>query len=239
MPERFENERDHIIAHYDAELREADEHIGRLLERMREAGLLESTIVVVTSDHGEGFGERGYMQHGPRVDDAVMRVPLIVRLPGEHPDAKPGLSVDGVVRTADILPTVLHAASVPFPRNLDGVSLLPAMRGEPLPELWAYGEAGRSFVEVDPELYLPGVAGKHRMVRSSDWKLVRVPGAEPEYRLHKLPDEEVDVSEDHPAVVADLRSYLERIQATEREPSVESPLTPEELRTLKSLGYVH
>jgi arylsulfatase A-like enzyme len=147
--------------------------------------------------------------------------------------------VNGVVRTADILPTVLHAAGVPLPRNLDGVSLLPAMRGEPLPELWAYGEAGRSFVEVDPELYLPGVAGKHRMVRSMEWKLVRVPGAEREYRLHQLPDEKLDLSLDHTAVVGELRAYLERIEATEREPSVESPLTPEELRTLRSLGYIH
>ena len=239
LPERFASQRSHIIAHYDAEVREVDEHIGRLIERMREGRLLESTIVVVTSDHGESFGENGYMQHGPRLDEAVMRVPLIVRLPREHPDAKPGLSVEGVVRTADILPTVLHAARVPLPRNIDGVSLLPAMRGEPLPELWAYGETGATFMELDPELHLPGVAGKHRLVRTSDWKLIRVPGAENEYHLLKLPDDEAVLPGDHPAVVAELRAYLERMLATELEPSAESPLTPEELKTLKSLGYIH
>ncbi len=144
---------------------------------MRASGVLEKTIVVVTSDHGESFGESGYMQHGPRVDDAVMRVPLIVRLPRRHPDSSQGLSIGGLVRTVDIMPTVLHAVGAPLPQNLDGVSLLSVIGGAPLPELWAYGESGRSFVELDDERYLVGVEGKHRMVRSLDWKLVwcRVP----------------------------------------------------------------
>lgn len=238
MPERFQDQRDHVVAHYDAEIKELDAHIGRLLDRMRASGVLEKTIVVVTSDHGESFGESGYMQHGPRVDDAVMRVPLIVRLPRLHPDSSQGLSIDGLVRTVDIMPTVLHAVGAPLPQNLDGVSLLSVIGGEPLPELWAYGESGRSFVELDDERYLAGVEGKHRMVRSLDWKLVWVPGASNEFRLYRVPDEHEDVSAHHSDKVRELRAYLERIQSSEREPSGETLLTPDELRTLRSLGYV-
>ena len=156
-----EDTRRHRIAHYDAEVRTTDTLIGQLVEGLRESGLLERTIIVVSSDHGESFFEHGYMQHGPRVDDPVMRVPLIVRLPRGHPAHRSGRVVDTLVRTVDIAPTILDAVGVPAPAGLDGVSLLPAIRGEPLPDLWAYGEAGRSFMGVDPERHLPGVEGKH------------------------------------------------------------------------------
>lgn len=238
MPERFESQRDHIVAHYDAEIREVDASIGKLLDRMRQSGLLESTLVVVTSDHGESFGENGYMQHGPRVDDAVMRVPLILRLPQRHPDSTRGVSINGLVRTADIMPTLLQAVGVPLPQHLDGVSLLPFLHGEAPPELLAYGESGRSFVGLDSDLYLPGIEGKHRMVRSLDWKLLWVPGAAKEFRLYRLPDEHEDVSSQYPDKLAKLRAYLESVRAGEIGRSGDPSLTPEELRVLRSLGYV-
>lgn len=238
MPELFENQREHIVAHYDAEIKEVDAIIGKLLERMRQNGVLETTLVVVTSDHGESFGENGYMQHGPRVDDGVMRVPLIFRLPLRHPDSRPGVSVSGLVRTVDIMPTLLHAVGVALPQDLDGVSLVPALRGDGIPDLLAYGESGRSFVGLDTDLYLPGVAGKHRMVRSLDWKLLWVPGAANEFRLFRLPDEHEDVSAQYPDKLAELRAYLESVRAGEIERSKDPSLTPEELRMLRSLGYV-
>lgn len=242
MPERFEKQRAHIIAHYDAEIRELDEHIGRLLSRMREMGLLERTIVVITSDHGENFGENGYMQHGPRLDDAVMRVPLIFRLPDDYVDRPAGVEINSQVRTVDLLPTVLEAAGVRVPPALDGVSLIPAMSGESLGELPAYGESGRSFVGTDPELYLPGVLGKHRMVRTPDWKLVWIPGRKAgELQLYHLRvdrGERQDVAESHPETVTSLRAYLLSVLEREREWTEERSLGSEELRMLRSLGYV-
>jgi arylsulfatase A-like enzyme len=65
----------HMIAHYDSEIRFFDQLTEGLIERMREKGVLDRTIVIITSDHGESFGEHDYMQHGPRVDEPVMRVP--------------------------------------------------------------------------------------------------------------------------------------------------------------------
>lgn len=72
------------------------------------------------------------------------------------------------------------------------------------------------------------------MVRTPDWKLVWVPGANTNgFRLYELPDEKEVVSERHPEIVAELRADPERILATEREPSDETPMMPEELKTLK------
>ena len=79
---------------------------------------------------------------------------------------------------------------------------MPAIRGQPLPPLWAYGESGRDYVGVDPERFFPGVEGKHRMIRTADWKLVYIMRPEgPEYRLYDLrndPGEADNVAAQHP-----------------------------------------
>jgi len=241
-PDRDEKTRRHRIAHYDAEVRAVDEMLGQLFDRMREPGILDRTIVLVTSDHGESFFEHGYHQHGPRVDDPVMRVPLILWLPPDHPDYRPGLRIDALVRTVDILPTLLDAVGVGAPSGLDGVSLLPVLRGEPVPELWAYGEVGRSFMGLDPERYLPGVPGKRRMIRTADWKLVHIPDAEGGtdrlFHLAVDPGESEDVAARHPERVAELRALLDPVLASEHPRGPERALTDEDIEQLRELGYM-
>ncbi len=234
--------RRHVVSHYDAEIRYVDGLIGKLLDGLDGSGLLDRTIVVVTSDHGESFGEHGYLQHGPRVDETVMHVPLVVRLPPAHPSARPGRRIDTVVRTVDILPTLLDAVGAPALAGLDGVSLLPAIRGEPMAALWAYGETGRAFMGVDPERRIAGVAGKHRMIRTDDWKLVYKPGAEADglrlYDLRVDPGERVDVSAEHPDVVARLRGHLDGILRSDGRTGGDRAPSPDELERLRELGYV-
>jgi len=87
------------------------------------------------------------------------------------------------------------------PPDLDGVSLLPAIQGTPDTDLWAYGETGASYMEVDPDLHYPGVRGKHRMIRTKDSKLILVPRPEGDrkslYDLEKDPGESTDVAREH------------------------------------------
>lgn len=237
-----EDTRRHRIAHYDAEIRATDTLIGQLVDSLRESGLLERTIIVISSDHGESFFEHGYMQHGPRVDDPVMRVPLIVRLPRGHPAHRSGRVVDTLVRTVDIAPTIFDAVGVPAPEGLDGVSLLPAIRGEEPPDLWAYGETGRSFMGIDPERHLPGVEGKQRMIRTAKWKLVWIPdedgGIHRLYDLHNDPGETVDLAAREPERLMALRRHLDTILAVERQRTPERDLTEEQEQQLRELGYL-
>jgi hypothetical protein len=74
--------RDGDVADYDGEIAFLDAHLGRLLQFMRDRGLLERTLVIVTSDHGEFFGEHGLFGHVPVLYEPVLSVPLIVHLPG-------------------------------------------------------------------------------------------------------------------------------------------------------------
>src|SRR5262249_48673410 len=88
---------------YDGEIRFTDLHLGRVFAALDSLGLSERTIVAVTGDHGEGFGEHGIMQHGYHTYNAQTRVPFILRVPGLPPR-----HVDEPVGHVDLLPTLLN-----------------------------------------------------------------------------------------------------------------------------------
>jgi arylsulfatase A-like enzyme len=232
----------HLIAHYDAALRTTDALVGALIERLRERGLLRNTLVIVTADHGEAFGEHGYYTHGVRVDETVMHVPLVIRLPDEIAGARRGQSVDELVRVVDIMPTVLDVLGLPVPPGLDGISLLPVLTGAaPLPALWAYGESDNGFVGDDPDTHLPGVRGKTRMARTPDWKLVLVPKpVSNEVRLFDLrndPGERVDVADRYPHKIAELQRLLDPFLALDQGDTRVPQLTESQQEQLRQLGY--
>jgi arylsulfatase A-like enzyme len=113
-------ERDRLL--YAGEVLYTDHEIGRFLGGLAERGLADDTIVIVTADHGEAFGEHGALGHGLYLTDEVLRIPLIVRAPGEVPD---GLRISAPVSLVDVTPTVLGLVGIPVPEGLQGLSLLP------------------------------------------------------------------------------------------------------------------
>lgn len=100
-------------ARYDAEIAEMDQQLGRLVAGLRERGVLDEAALVFTSDHGEAFGEEGiYCAHGEGLGEALLRVPLLLRVPGQAP----GVRRDRV-GLAEVAPTLLALAGV---AGLDG-----------------------------------------------------------------------------------------------------------------------
>src|SRR5262249_53255551 len=96
---------------YDGEIAYVDREIGKLLERLEGADLLDRALVVVTSDHGEGLGEHGETSHGLFVYQGTLHVPLIVHPPkGAFTPAR----IARTVGLVDIAPTILAAAGVPW-----------------------------------------------------------------------------------------------------------------------------
>lgn len=119
---------------YDSGVAYADSQIGRLLERLG-----DDAVVVLTSDHGEALGERGFASHSYLYDFNLL-VPLIVAVPGGEGG---GGTVSRQVRLVDVLPTILDVAGLEVPGDLDGVSLRPWIEdpesaADPPPEAWAY-----------------------------------------------------------------------------------------------------
>jgi len=128
-PEVPEDERRFLRALYDGEIREADRLVGEVLTVLRERGLLDTTIVVVTADHGQSIGEHGRFGHGGLVTQPVIHVPLIIAGPG----LPEGRRIAARVGLVDLAPTLLDLLGVPAPAGIDGRSVLTAIHGEPLP----------------------------------------------------------------------------------------------------------
>jgi arylsulfatase A-like enzyme len=106
------------VDHYDGEIRFMDHHLGRLLDGLRAADRYEDALIIVVADHGESFGEHGFIEHGRWLYDDVLRVPLIVR----YPDARGGGSVvSAAVSVVDLLPLVATEVGLKLPADVEGV----------------------------------------------------------------------------------------------------------------------
>ncbi len=113
---------------YYAMISEVDHYVGRILEMLEAQGLADNTLVIFTSDHGEWLGEHLKYGKGYPGDDAVSRVPLIIRWSGVN---APGRTVPETIEAVDVLPTLLEAAGLQIPPQLQGQSLLPALQDRP------------------------------------------------------------------------------------------------------------
>ena len=147
------------FAPYDRAIRYADGVLGRLFDELDRLGLSDRTLVVVTSDHGEAFGEHGYDGHGSTLHDEVLRVPLLFRAPGL---VAPDRRVSGMVGLIDLVPTLLDLLSIEPPYPLQGISLASLMRTGSAP-----GRAPSRVLFSENDLKQRRVAA-----RSDRWKIL-------------------------------------------------------------------
>jgi arylsulfatase A-like enzyme len=110
---------------YVREVALVDKEIGRLREHLRKSGLDQNTILIISADHGEGFGEHGTYAHALNVYEEAVHVPLIVHVPGV-----PAREISEPVSVMDVGPTLLDLFGVPIPGSYMGESLLPLIAGE-------------------------------------------------------------------------------------------------------------
>jgi arylsulfatase A-like enzyme len=218
----------HLVDLYAAGIRQLDDVLARLVAVLEREGLLEHTLVVLTSDHGEEFLEHGDVMHGRTHFEEVLHVPLVFVGPG----VPAGVRVPEPVSLVDVLPTALGLLGRPAPAGLDGRDLRPLWErpGASLGERWLFAEADWRNEEDDVL----------RAVRSGHWKLVvnRRSGERRLYDLARDPRERVDVAAEHPDVVRRLEAALAEFAAGAREDAPAAPLTPEEIEKLRALGYL-
>jgi arylsulfatase A-like enzyme len=159
-------DRERMIAQYDGDIAFGDREFGRFLRELKAAGLYEDALLVFLSDHGEEFLDHGLWLHGRSLFDELIRVPLVVKLPGNR---GAGTRVAAQVQGLDVVPTVLEAAGLPLPADLGGQPLQWALAGgaKPRPALAEISHRGfvahgvrtdgdkyiRRFSPDDDELY--------------------------------------------------------------------------------------
>lgn len=117
----------HLKALYDSEIAYTDFFMGRLLSSLDESDLLENTLVILLSDHGEEFNDHGGFEHGRNLYDELLRIPLIFSQPGTIP---PGIVSAFPAAMVDVLPTILDLLGLECPAGLSGRSLSAILTGE-------------------------------------------------------------------------------------------------------------
>jgi len=214
---------------YLGEIAYVDEQIGRLLNVLDELDLTRRTVLILTSDHGEGLGEHDEETHAHFVYDTTIAVPLIFRCPGRVPA---GRRVEAQVRLIDLAPTVLDLLGMPPLPDAQGTSLWPLISGRSADlNLAAYSETFYPRLNMGYSWY--------RAWRRDGWKYIHAKVPEL-YHVSEDPREEHNLAAAEPERVAQMRAELRRLLAEARPVagSVRQSLTREERRALESLGYV-
>jgi arylsulfatase A-like enzyme len=223
----------HLLALYDGEVRYADDEVGRFLDHLQARGLAGSTLVVVTSDHGEEFLEHGSWEHQKTLYEEVLRIPLVVAGPGVVPRREPAQ-----VSLLDVAPTVLAWAGLAAPAGFQGRSLL-----SPPGDREAYGETDHS-PDRTRKLFLRAGQSRWKAVLSLDG--ASTPAAPPKVVREEWYDLAADPGETRsvppaPAAADAIRSRaLDRWRAGRRTDAPARPvcLSPEQTERLRALGYI-
>jgi arylsulfatase A-like enzyme len=229
---------------YDGAIRGMDTEIGRLVERLRDLGLGERSLIAFYADHGEEFHDHGRMWHGQSVYGEMIRVPLILWGPGR---VAKGVNVDEPVELIDVMPTLL---------DLSGLAPPPGVQGQSLRPLLTKGAGGGwkrrpPIAEKQPQdtTDFPNIAESYAIM-DGNWKLIHNvarPPEKPEYELfdfYQDPLDQKNVAAEHPDVVARLAKMLDgwhqMAAAAKLKPDSEltKGMTREQLEQLRSLGYV-
>jgi arylsulfatase A-like enzyme len=116
-----------VIDLYDGEIVYVDSAFGDLVRGVEERGLRDNTVIIMLSDHGEEFFEHGAFEHGHSLYDELIRVPLVVSMPGRVSE---GIRVRNQVRLLDVTPTVFDLIGLPPQPHFEGVSLVPYLTGQ-------------------------------------------------------------------------------------------------------------
>jgi choline-sulfatase len=213
---------------YDRAVTSADAALGKLISALRAANLYDNSVIVVAADHGESLGAHGEDTHGIFLYDQTIRVPLLLKLPGAQ---MAGKRVRGRVRLLDVAPSILEAAGIPVPSQMQGQSLLRIAKGNPDADQPVYS---RSDLPQQAFGWSPLESW-----RSGKYLYIRAPKPE-------LYDLSTDASASHnlaqaskailDTMSAQLSAFDSRFGASDK--TAATSLSSSEVEKLASLGYV-
>ena len=214
---------------YAGEIAYTDHCIGRVVAKLKSLAMYDSSLIIVTADHGEMLGEHGELTHMYFIYQSAMKVPLVFKLPGSNGAQK----IDDIVSIIDIVPTVCDLLQIDPPAGIQGKNLAPYFRNKP-----PRSEDRHLYCE---SLYATKYEANSLLgLVSKRWKYIQT--TRPElYDLKKDPGEQTNIvkAESHRARI--LKDRLEQVllQTVRQEKDGEDkPLDKEALRHLRSLGYV-
>jgi len=232
-----------LASSYAGEISYMDEHLGRLLDYLKTREILEESILIVTSDHGENFWEHPYyFDHGLTLYQTTTSAVCLIRMPGA---SRGGTRVDRLVASVDVLPTLLEYLDLPIPSGVDGEAIDLSGVGAETEPFMRFGEATKPAKETIEKNGRWHNSLKSRCVRQGDLKYIQTPyaGTEELYNLSVDPHEQenllINPTRMTAARAAVLREELEAwSQSANPLPSrFESSQLEDTIRRLRALGY--
>jgi arylsulfatase A-like enzyme/tetratricopeptide (TPR) repeat protein len=217
---------------YDGEIAYMDQYVGALLERLKEKGILDKTIIVVAGDHGEGLGDKVETGHGLFLYEETLRVPLIFYNPRIFPRSQ---VVESAVRLVDVAPTILEMI------GLKGEAA--GMQGRSLID-WIKGKTRSDLDGLVETVYPRENFGWSELVGlvSEPWKFIQAPRPEL-YDLKNDPGESMNIYGSSTKKAGELKKILEReilrLSSSSAGVGGNVPARAEDLEKLKSLGYLN
>jgi arylsulfatase len=217
---------------YDGEILWTDHQIGRLFGHLKARNLWEDTLLAVTSDHGEEFQEHNSFHHIRTLYEEVLRVPIIIKMPGGRPREWREVVTERVAQI-DLATTLLHLSGVDIPDTFEGQTLVPLMK--------APGEDRAVFART-----LRHTGGKIALIRSRH-KLIRsnALAGEAQVELYDLdadPGEKSPVTATEPELATrmgeEADAWLARMRTSRSRSNLKVLLTGEQREHLRSLGYL-
>jgi arylsulfatase A-like enzyme len=216
---------------YAGEVRYWDGHFGRLIDGLKERGLYDETLIVVTSDHGEEFNEHGGFWHGTTLYDEQLRVIFVARYPAASGLPR-GARVDAWIRLLDVSPLIIAQAGLAIPAEMQGV---PAPEGKPP----VFAEVDHQGNQLSSVLF---------MEQGEETKLIRANAGNPRgvrplelYRTDIDPGERSDLAAERPERLRTAVTALDAAAIAAREgaaSSVQGELSAEQKKALQQLGYM-
>lgn len=228
---------------YDAEVMSVDAALRDLFAALQQRGFLDNTVVVILADHGEEFREHGLMGHHQTLFEEVIRVPLLMTVPGEGAGAR----VETIVSLTDVAPTILALLGIPVPASFDGSSLLPLM-GLQRRGWWPFhpsdGPDGASppnvaFSELIKESTDRRRPHERAVVHEKEKLILNVDGGREYYDLRTDPGETnpQGVSEPQRTRLSESLARLQRLAGAHPTPKSTMVMDPETRERMRSLGY--
>ena len=213
---------------YAGEIAYTDHCIGQVVERLKQLGLYDSTLIIITSDHGEMLGQHGEGFHGYYIYQPAIEVPLIFKLPGKSTARR----IPDTVGLVDIVPTLCSVLNIDLPTPIQGQDLSPCFHGRPLP----HGDRHLFCQSLEPTKYH---ASSLLSVLTDEYKYIRT--SRPElYDLLDDPNELNNIAREEPDQLQAMGDALDQIlaEATQHQAKGKAGLDADTRQRLESLGYV-
>jgi arylsulfatase A-like enzyme len=243
------SEEDHrnIVALYDGEIRYTDEKlVGPLIQKLKDMGLYDQTLIVFTSDHGEEFYEHHGWGHGHSLYDESLKVPLIIKFPDSR---FKGRRINDIVSLVDIFPTVLEETGIDYStRDIDGQSLFPLITGKEKGDRTFLADIASNVLGSHIPQRIARNRGREKLILSKQYSpedlsfFVSPPydlGPVELYDLALDPEERQNIADERSQLANQIIQNIDAIYKDVKKRKTRKLEMDEELKKqLKALGYI-